>query len=108
MLLKIYCTVHVIAGNRTHALSIIRTVLAFEIEQKKTNNKHSLLKNTIEPCPKHNRNCKGCNGYNGNCIGFNGNYNGVWYVVDSIGGMLNHIGNMPKTHYKNKCCNGFT
>ncbi len=36
--------------------------------------------------------------YNGNCIGFNGNYNGVyWYVVDSVGGMLNPIGKMPKT-----------
>ncbi len=34
-------------------------------------------------------------------IGFNGNYNGVyWYVMDSIGGMLNLIGKMPKTHYK--------
>ncbi len=41
------------------------------------------------------------NGYNGNCIGFNGNYNGVyWYVMDSIGGLLNNIGKMPKTHYK--------
>ncbi len=40
----------------------------------------------------------GFNGYIGNCIGFNGNYNGVyWY---SIGGMLNPIGKMPKTHYK--------
>ncbi len=30
------------------------------------------------------------NGYNGNCIGFNGSYNGVyWYVMGSIGGMLN-------------------
>ncbi len=29
---------------------------------------------------------------------FNGNYNGVyWYVMDSIGGMLNLIGKMPKT-----------
>jgi len=37
-------------------------------------------------------------------IGFNGNYNGVyWYVMDSIDGMLNLIGNMPKTHYKNIC-----
>ncbi len=54
----------------------------------------SLLKKIIiiEPWPKHNRKC------NGNCIGFNGNYNGVyWYVMDSIGGMLNHIGKMPKT-----------
>ncbi len=50
---------------------------------------------------KHNRKCNGFNGYNGNCIGFNGNYNGVyWYVMDSIGGMLNPIGKMPKTHYK--------
>ncbi len=48
---------------------------------------------TIEPCPKHNRKCNRFNGYNGNCIGFNGNYNGVyWYVMDSIGGMLNPIG----------------
>ncbi len=39
------------------------------------------------------------NGYNGNCIGFNGNYNGVdWYVMNYIGGMLNPIGKMPKTH----------
>ncbi len=31
-------------------------------------------------------------------IGFNGSYNGVyWYVMDSIGGMLNLIGKMPKT-----------
>ncbi len=30
---------------------------------------------------------------NGNCIGFNGNYNGVyWFVMDSIGGMLDTIG----------------
>ncbi len=49
---------------------------------------------------KHNRKCNVFNGYNGNCIGFNGNYNGVyWYVMD-IGGMLNPIGKMPKTHYK--------
>jgi len=47
----------------------------------------SLLKKTIEPCPKHNRKCNGFNGFNGNCIGFNGNYNGVsWYVMDSIMG----------------------
>ncbi len=69
----------------------------------------TLLKKTIEPCPKHNRKCNGFNGYNGNCIGFNGNYNGVyWYVMDSIGGMLNPIGKMPKTHYKKEFCNGFT
>ncbi len=69
----------------------------------------SLLKKTLEPCPKHNRKCNGLNGYNGNCIGFNGNYNGVyWYVMDSIGGMLNPIGKMPKTHYKMESCNGFT
>ncbi len=24
----------------------------------------------------------------------------VWYVMDYIGGMLNAIGKMPKTHYK--------
>ncbi len=61
----------------------------------------TLLKKTIEPCPKHNRKCNGFNGYNGGCIGFNGNYNGIyWYVMDSIGGMLNPIGKMPKTHYK--------
>ncbi len=66
-------------------------------------------KKTIEPHPKHNIKCNGCNGYNGNCIGFNGNYNGVyWCVMDSIGEMLNHIGQMPKTHYKNELCNGFT
>ncbi len=48
---------------------------------------------TKESCPKHNRKCKGFNGYNGNCIGFNGNYNGVyWYVMDSIVGMLNPNG----------------
>ncbi len=69
----------------------------------------SLLKKTIEPCPKHNRKRNGFNGYNGNCIGFNGNYNGVyWYVMDSIGGMFNPIGKMPKTHYKKEFCNGFT
>ncbi len=28
--------------------------------------------------------------------------------MDSIGGMLNPIGKMPKTHYKNEFCNGFT
>ncbi len=67
-----------------------------------------MKKKTIEPCPKHNRKCNGFNGYNGNCIGFNGNYNVVyWYVMDSIGGMLNPIGKMPKTHYKNEFCNGF-
>ncbi len=34
-------------------------------------------------------------------IGFNGNYNGVyWYVMDSIGGMLNLIGKCPK-HNRN-------
>ncbi len=44
-----------------------------------------------------------------NCIGFNGNYNGVyWYVMESIGGMLNPIGKMTKTHYKKEFCNGFT
>ncbi len=49
------------------------------------------------------------NGYNGNCIGFNGNYNGVyWYVMDSIGGMLNPIGKIHKTHYKNTFCIVFT
>ncbi len=64
------------------------------------------LKITAE---KNNRKCNGFNGYNGNCIGFNGNYNGVyWYVMDSIGGMLNPIGKMPKTHYKMEFCNGFT
>ncbi len=69
----------------------------------------TLLKKTIEPCLKHNRKCNGFNGYNGNCIGFNGNYNGVyWYVMDSIGGVLNPIGKMPKTHYKKEFCNGFT
>ncbi len=26
--------------------------------------------------------------------------------MDSIGGMLNPIGKMPKTHYKNTFCNG--
>ncbi len=28
--------------------------------------------------------------------------------MDSIGGMLNPIGKMPKTHYKKKFSNGFT
>ncbi len=28
--------------------------------------------------------------------------------MDSIGGMLNHIGKMPKTYCKNEVCNGFT
>ncbi len=37
----------------------------------------------------------------GNVLVFNGDYNGVyWYVMDFIGGMLNSIGKMPKTHYK--------
>ncbi len=50
---------------------------------------------------KHNGKCNGFNGYNRNCIGFNGNYNSVyWYVMDSIGAMLNPIGKMPKTHWK--------
>ncbi len=31
-----------------------------------------------------------------------------WYVMDSIGGMLNPIGNMTKTHHKKEFCNGFT
>ncbi len=45
-------------------------------------------------CPKHNRNVM----YLMVIIGFNGNYNDVyWYVMDSIGGMLNRIGKMPKT-----------
>ncbi len=30
------------------------------------------------------------------------------YVMDSIGGMLNPIGKVPKTHYKKAFCNGFT
>ncbi len=55
-----------------------------------------LHSHSCEPCPKHKRKCHGFNGYNGNCIGFNGNYNGVyWYVMDSVGGMLNPIGKMP-------------
>ncbi len=29
-------------------------------------------------------------------------------MMDSIGGMLNPIEKMPKTHYKNDICNGFT
>ncbi len=28
--------------------------------------------------------------------------------MDSIGGMLNPIGKMPKTHFKNVFCNDFT
>ncbi len=28
--------------------------------------------------------------------------------MDSIGGMLNPIGKMPKTHYKKEFCCGFT
>ncbi len=28
--------------------------------------------------------------------------------MDYIGGMLNPIGEMPKTHYKKEFCNGFT
>ncbi len=31
-----------------------------------------------------------------------------WYVMDSIGGMLNPIVKMPKTHYKKEFFNGFT
>ncbi len=77
-----------------------------EMQQKIFNtfsltNSKTLLKTTTEPCPKHNRKCNGLNGCNGNCIGLNGNYNGVyWYVMYSIGGMLNPIGQMPKTHFK--------
>ncbi len=29
---------------------------------------YTLLKKTIEPCPKHNRKLNGFNGYNGNCV----------------------------------------
>ncbi len=29
-------------------------------------------------------------------------------IMVSIGGMLNPIGQMPKTHYKRNFCNGFT
>ncbi len=59
----------------------------------------SLFKNSL--LKKSNRKCNGCNGFNGNCIGFTGNYNGVyWYVMDSIGGVLNPIGKMPKTQQK--------
>ncbi len=60
----------------------------------------SLLKKTttIEPFPKHNRKGNGFNGFNANYIGNNRNYNGVyWDVMDSIGGILNPIGKMPKT-----------
>ncbi len=39
---------------------------------------------------------------------FNGNYNGVYYVMDSIAGMLNPIVKLPKTHYKKEFCKGFT
>ncbi len=39
---------------------------------------------------------------------FNGNHNGVYYVMDSIGGMLNPIVKLPKTHYKKEFCKGFT
>ncbi len=62
---------------------------------------------TIEPCPTHNRTC---NGYNGNCIGFDGNYNGVyWYVMDSIGGILNHFEKKKNAqNIKRNLCNGFT
>ncbi len=70
---------------------------------------HIPAEKTIQLCPKYNRKCDGFNGYNGNCFVFNGNYKGVyWYVMDSIGEMLNPIGIMPKTHYKMKFCNGFT
>ncbi len=32
--------------------------------------------------------------------------NGVyWYAMDSIGGLLNPIGKIPKTHYEIKFCN---
>ncbi len=49
----------------------------------------SLLKKTIEPCPKQKRKCKGFNGYNGNCIGFNGNYNYVYCYVILLVGLKN-------------------
>ncbi len=61
------------------------------VRERKTRSHH-------KPCPKHNRKC---NGFNGNCFSFNGNDNGVyWYMMDYIGGMLNPVGKMPKTHYK--------
>ncbi len=44
----------------------------------------SLLKKTIEPCPKHNRKCNGFNGFNGNCIGFNETImvsTGMWWII---------------------------
>ncbi len=58
----------------------------------------ALLKNTIE-------NVMDLMVIMGNVFGFNGNYNGVyWCVMDYIGGMLNHIGKMPKTHFKREFC----
>ncbi len=42
-------------------------------------------------------------------IGFNGNYNGVyWYVMDSIGGMLNLIGINAQNTLQKEFCNCFT
>ncbi len=69
----------------------------------------TLVKKQYNPAQNTIEKCNDFNGYNGNCIGFNGNYNGVyWYVMDSIGGMINPIRKMPKTHYKREFCNGFT
>ncbi len=50
-------------------------------------------KKTINPAQNTIENVMNLKIFDGNCIGFNGNYNGVyWYVMDSIGGMLNSIG----------------
>ncbi len=56
-------------------------------------------------CPKYNRNVM----YLMVIIGFNGNYNGVyWYVMDSIGGMLNLIGINAQNTLQKEFCNCFT
>ncbi len=62
----------------------------------KTHHKNEFCIGFLEKANGYNGNC--IRNYNGNCIGFNGNYNGVyWYVMDSIGAMLNPIGKMAKT-----------
>jgi len=75
----------------------------------------TLLKKTAEPCSKHNRKCNGFQ-IKSNQIpfivtspfnSFNGNYNGVyWYVMDSIGGMLNYIGKINFVRFLLEKANG--
>ncbi len=103
--LSIYLSIYLSPSNlkpSRQALKLLGILNDFKL-------KEMIRRDMSKTVSKHNRKCNGFNGYNGNCIGFNGNYNGVyWYVMDSIGGVLNPIGKMPKTHYKKQFCNGFT